>query len=174
MKVVELRSPFIIEINEAGQNGSKIELFIWNGYVTPPTTPSVIRKPVKQSDILMIGQHNINYNNIILLKECLKKNIRLDVLDNDNRTILFNIVKFNCMTLGVSTFPWNQIILNKSDYPMFVFIDYKTIHPDLSSCKFNNSRTIIHEIGHVFGLKHIFKNNSNALDCYKIILGQNL
>ena len=93
-----------------------------------------------------------------------------NIKDENKLNLNINIIKFNCMTLGVSTFPWNQIILNKLDYPMFVFIDYKTIHPDLSTCKFNNSRTIIHEVGHVFGLKHIFKNNSNGLDCYKIIL----
>jgi ankyrin repeat protein len=56
----------------------------------------------KISNLNIKDEHNnylihyiVNYNNIILLKECLKKNIRLDVLDNDNRTILFNIVKFN-------------------------------------------------------------------------------
>ena len=35
MKVVKVRSPFIIEVNEAGQIGSKIELSIWNGSSYP-------------------------------------------------------------------------------------------------------------------------------------------
>ena len=35
MKVVKVRSPFIIEVNEAGQIGSKIELSIWNGTSYP-------------------------------------------------------------------------------------------------------------------------------------------
>ena len=30
MKVVKVRSPFIVEVNQAGQVGSKIELSIWN------------------------------------------------------------------------------------------------------------------------------------------------
>ncbi len=57
---------------------------------------------------------------------------------------------------------------------MFVFIDYKTIHPDLSNIKFNNSRTLIHESGHVLGLKHIFKNNIDSTNCYKILLGNKI
>jgi hypothetical protein len=40
MKVVKVRSPFLIEINESGQSGSKIELFIWNQTDTIPTTPT--------------------------------------------------------------------------------------------------------------------------------------
>jgi hypothetical protein len=35
MKVVEVRSPFIITVAEAGQIGSKIELSIWNGSAYP-------------------------------------------------------------------------------------------------------------------------------------------
>ena len=35
MKVVKVRSPFIIEVNETGQIGSKIELSIWNGSAYP-------------------------------------------------------------------------------------------------------------------------------------------
>ena len=35
MKVVKVRSPFIIEVNETGQIGSKIELSIWNGSSYP-------------------------------------------------------------------------------------------------------------------------------------------
>lgn len=35
MKVVKVRSPFIIEVNQSGQVGSKIELSIWNGSSFP-------------------------------------------------------------------------------------------------------------------------------------------
>ena len=35
MKVVKVRSPFIIEVNESGQIGSKVELSIWNGSSYP-------------------------------------------------------------------------------------------------------------------------------------------
>jgi hypothetical protein len=33
------RSPYIIEVNETGQDGSKIEIFLWNNGTTEPTTP---------------------------------------------------------------------------------------------------------------------------------------
>jgi hypothetical protein len=32
------RSPYIIEVNETGQDGSKIEIFLWNNGTTEPTT----------------------------------------------------------------------------------------------------------------------------------------
>lgn len=34
------RSPYIIEINESGQTSSKVELFIWNGTGSAPSTPT--------------------------------------------------------------------------------------------------------------------------------------
>lgn len=34
------RSPYIVTVNEAGQEGSKIELFIWNGTGSAPASPS--------------------------------------------------------------------------------------------------------------------------------------
>ena len=40
MKVVKVRSPFIIEVNEALQDGSKIELSIWNNGNSIPTVLS--------------------------------------------------------------------------------------------------------------------------------------
>jgi hypothetical protein len=33
------RSPYIIEVNETGQDGSKVEVFLWNNGTTEPTTP---------------------------------------------------------------------------------------------------------------------------------------
>lgn len=47
MKVVKVRSPFIIEINEPTQTATKIELFIWNNGDTEPTTPTyTLSKPI--------------------------------------------------------------------------------------------------------------------------------
>ncbi len=34
------RSPYIIEVNEVGQSGSKVELYIYQNGTTPPTSPS--------------------------------------------------------------------------------------------------------------------------------------
>jgi pimeloyl-ACP methyl ester carboxylesterase len=40
MKKIFLRSPYTISINEVGQIGSRVELFIWNANMTEPTIPS--------------------------------------------------------------------------------------------------------------------------------------
>lgn len=40
MAFIGCRSPYIITIDETGQQGSKIELFIWNQGTTEPTSPS--------------------------------------------------------------------------------------------------------------------------------------
>lgn len=46
MKVVKVRSPFVIEVTEAGQIGSKIELFIWRQGEVPPISPTyTLSKP---------------------------------------------------------------------------------------------------------------------------------
>jgi len=39
MSKILARSPYIISINETGQEGSKIEIFLWNGTGSAPTTP---------------------------------------------------------------------------------------------------------------------------------------
>jgi hypothetical protein len=46
MKVVKIRSPFVIEINESGQEGSKLELFIWNGSTVPATPTYTLSKSI--------------------------------------------------------------------------------------------------------------------------------
>jgi hypothetical protein len=40
MKVIFIRSPYFIEVDEAAQVGSKVELFIWNKGTTEPTLPT--------------------------------------------------------------------------------------------------------------------------------------
>jgi hypothetical protein len=37
---INARSPYIIEVNETGQTSSKVELFIWNGTGSAPSTPT--------------------------------------------------------------------------------------------------------------------------------------
>ena len=34
------RSPYIVEISETGQDGSKLEVFIWNGTGAAPASPT--------------------------------------------------------------------------------------------------------------------------------------
>lgn len=58
MKVISARSPYQIIISEAGQTGSKVELFIWNKGTTEPTTPTYILS----SNIPSASQIETNYN----------------------------------------------------------------------------------------------------------------
>ena len=91
---------------------------------------------------------------------------------NENKYNLnINIIKFLCSTVGVSTFPWMKY-LSKIPNIMMIFLDYTTIHTDISNNNFNQCKTVIHEAGHIFGLKHIFYNNKESLDVYKILLGK--
>ena len=58
MNVISARSPFEIIINETGQTGSKVELFIWNKGTTEPTTATYIMS----ENIASATQTETNYN----------------------------------------------------------------------------------------------------------------
>jgi len=66
MKVVKVRSPFIIEVNQAGQVGSKIELSIWNGSGYP--TSGVGFYSLSKS-VPSLSQINTSYNVSNYVKE---------------------------------------------------------------------------------------------------------
>jgi len=52
--IINARSPFIIEVNEALQTGSKIELFIWNDPNIQPTDPNyILSKAISASNNLL-------------------------------------------------------------------------------------------------------------------------
>ena len=38
--IIYARSPYFVEINEASQLGSRVELFIWNNPNSEPSTPT--------------------------------------------------------------------------------------------------------------------------------------
>lgn len=58
MNVISARSPFEIIINETGQTGSKVELFIWNKGTTEPSTATY----VMSENIASATQTETNYN----------------------------------------------------------------------------------------------------------------
>lgn len=64
MKLVKVRSPFIIQVNETGQIGSKIELFIWNGTTIPSTPTYTFSKSIPSAT-----QINTYYNVSNYVKE---------------------------------------------------------------------------------------------------------
>lgn len=65
MKIVKVRSPFIIQVNETGQIGSKIEVFIWNNGASEPSTPTyTLSKPIPT-----VNQRLTSYNVSNFVKE---------------------------------------------------------------------------------------------------------
>ena len=58
MNVISARSPYQIIINEIGQTGSKVELFIWNKGTTEPVNPTYIMS----ENIASVTQTETNYN----------------------------------------------------------------------------------------------------------------
>jgi hypothetical protein len=93
------------------------------------------------------------------------------VLDKHYKHLNINIIKFTCSTLGVSIFPWMKYVSNKVSGCMQVFLDFCTIHSDVANNKFNSCKTLIHEVGHIFGLRHTFSNNTDTLQLYSVLLG---
>lgn len=58
MIIISARSPYQIIINEVGQTGSKVELFIWNKGTTEPTLPTY----TMSESIASVTQTETNYN----------------------------------------------------------------------------------------------------------------
>ena len=57
---INVRSPYFLQVDEAGQDGSKIELFIWNKGTTKPTIPQHILSKSKVSDFQTSNEYNIS------------------------------------------------------------------------------------------------------------------
>jgi hypothetical protein len=68
MKKIFVRSPYFITIDEAGQTGSKVEVFVWNKGTTEPTTPTY----TLTKNIASVEQTETNYNIANYAKEYIK------------------------------------------------------------------------------------------------------
>jgi ankyrin repeat protein len=121
----------------------------------------------------------INYNNINLLKVCLKKNINLQVLDNDKRTILFNIVKFNYIDMLKILIEYNNKLIGMSvldikdkfgltilhytiisnNYDIFKILLENNVNPYINDNKNNNSITYTIMNNRNEMLKYFINNN---------------
>jgi len=60
MNTIFIRSPFFISVNEVGQVGSKVELFIWNNPDTIPTDPTYTLKKNVASATQTENTYNIS------------------------------------------------------------------------------------------------------------------
>lgn len=94
MKAVNVRSPFVIQINEPTQLGSKIELFIWYTGQGEPTTPTyTLSKPIPTT-----AQRLTSYNVSNFVKEYIQ-NINSNytgwvAFDSFNNYVLFRVKRY--------------------------------------------------------------------------------
>ncbi len=62
MKKIFIRSPYFIEIDEAGQTGAKIEIFLWNKGTTEPIIPNyTLTKNIASASQTLIAWNVANY-----------------------------------------------------------------------------------------------------------------
>jgi hypothetical protein len=96
MKVVKVRSPFIIEVNEAGAIGSKVELYIYPNGSSVPATPTYTLSKLNPSTT----QLNTSYNVSNYVKEYID-NIKptkptgiLTTYEDNNEWVKFQIKRY--------------------------------------------------------------------------------
>jgi hypothetical protein len=91
--------------------------------------------------------HSIVYHDIFLEESFehhntekfieLVNNKGFKILDSHKKNLNINIVKFNCSTLGIAVFPWMKYLTKNINGCMQVFIDYCTIHTDITNNNYN-------------------------------------
>lgn len=117
-------------------------------------------------------ENKFENNDTIKYVEMINKN-GFKIMESHHKHLNINIVSFSCYTLGVSIFPWMKYIIDKKLFGyMQVFLDFCTIHPNIADNLFNNCKTLIHEVGHIFGLRHSFSCHIETLNMYSILLGR--
>ena len=103
MKKIFIRSPYFIQINETGQLGSKVELYLYNKGESVPTLPTYILS----KKIASTTQTENTYNIANYAKEYIKPiypDVESDVVPEDYNTWAYCLVKrYKEATLGVYT-----------------------------------------------------------------------
>jgi len=105
------RSPFIIEVNELGQSGSKIELFIYKFGATPPTLPTyTLSKLIPASNNLQTLYNIAPYLKEYLAHPSVPNNYNTNnSYTNINEYVLCNVKRYK--KVGI-----NYILLNTTTY----------------------------------------------------------
>jgi len=94
MKVVKIRSPFIIEINEPTQIGSRVELFIWNKGTSEPAVANYILS----KNIASTTQTNTSYNVSNFVKEFIDHTkatlVNVPTIDENETWVYFKVKRY--------------------------------------------------------------------------------
>ena len=100
MKKIFIRSPYFIQINETGQLGSKVELYLYNKGESVPTSPTYILS----KKIASTTQTENTYNIANYAKEYIKPiypDVESDIVPEDYNTWAYCLVKrYKEATLG--------------------------------------------------------------------------
>ena len=126
--IIKVRSPYFIEVNETGQVGSKIELFIWNNGQTEPVLGAVgtyvLAKPIPS-----ISQIKNVYNISPFITEFIDNISPLDSVNNMSVNVKVKRYKetainvYSLLALPVASrtlklaFPDVLLLMSKGKYP---------------------------------------------------------
>lgn len=116
MIIISARSPYQIIINEAGQTGSKVELFIWNKGTTEPTIPTY----VMSENIASVTQTETNYNISPFILEYINQiNVSYStspVVENNKDWCIVRVKRYKKDSVGAYTLIDNLIYLGVNGY----------------------------------------------------------
>lgn len=98
MILLNIRSPYFIEVNETAQLGSKVELFIWNNGTTEPVTATYILS----KSIASTTQRNNVYNISNFVKSFIE-NTYPDDSSTDKMYVNVKVKRYKETTLNVYT-----------------------------------------------------------------------
>lgn len=90
MNLIFVRSPYIISVNETGQTGAKVKLYIWNNDMSEPTEPTY----TLSKDIPSTTQTELNFNISNYAREFIDNIIPVSertAIDQENYKMLTNV-----------------------------------------------------------------------------------
>ena len=115
MIVISARSPYQIIVNETGQTGSKVELFIWNKGTTEPSTPTYIMS----ENIASATQTETNYNISPYILEYINQiaptTVSVPTVENNNHWCFVRVKRYKNVS-GVFTLLTNNLYLAVNGY----------------------------------------------------------
>lgn len=103
MKKIFIRSPYFIQVNEANQLGSKVELYLYNKGTTAPTLPTYILSKKVASTIQLENTYNIANYAKEFIKPVAPVTVSVPTEENVNCWAYCIVKRYTELTLGVYT-----------------------------------------------------------------------
>jgi hypothetical protein len=103
MKKIFIRSPYFIQVNEANQLGSKVELYLYNKGTTAPTLPTYILSKKVASTIQLENTYNIANYAKEFITPIAPVTVSVPTEENVNCWAYCIVKRYTELTLGVYT-----------------------------------------------------------------------